>query len=87
MWLHMPPFPNPGNMRDGDGRTPLSWAAERRHEAVINLLLKNGAKVNYLESPYVSTWDDTKKYWPDNAVMGRTDRERGGRQAVAQQRS
>ena len=29
---------------DKDGRTPLSWAVEKGHEAVTKLLLKKGAK-------------------------------------------
>ncbi|KAL1966142.1 hypothetical protein VTN77DRAFT_4890 [Rasamsonia byssochlamydoides] len=31
------------NSRSKDGQTPLSWAAEKRHEAVVKLLLENGA--------------------------------------------
>jgi ankyrin repeat protein len=33
--------------KDGLGRTPLSWAVERGHEAVVKLLLEKEA---YLES-------------------------------------
>jgi ankyrin repeat protein len=33
------------NQRDSNGRTALSWAAERGHEAVVRLLLEKGADV------------------------------------------
>ena len=32
--------------KDKDGRTPLSWAAERRYESVVKLLPENGADIN-----------------------------------------
>jgi hypothetical protein len=33
------------DLKDSYGRTPLSWAAERGHKAVVKLLLENGAKL------------------------------------------
>src|ERR1051326_6737121 len=34
------------DLRDLDGRTPLSWAASRGHENVVRLLVSAGAAVN-----------------------------------------
>jgi ankyrin repeat protein len=31
--------------KDNDGRTPLSWAAGLENEAVVELLLENGAEL------------------------------------------
>ena len=40
--------------KDGNNRTPLSWAIEGGYKAVVELLLKAGAKANYEYSVYVS---------------------------------
>ena len=40
--------------KDKDDWTPLSWAIEGGHEAVVELLLKAGAKANCEYSVYVS---------------------------------
>ncbi|CZR64265.1 related to ankyrin [Phialocephala subalpina] len=46
---------NPPDLKDSYGRTPLSWAAERGHENVVKLLLKQGAEVNSIDSEYGRT--------------------------------
>ena len=40
--------------KDVDNWTPLSWAIEGGHEAVVELLLKAGAKANCEYRAYVS---------------------------------
>jgi ankyrin repeat protein len=43
------------NSKNRDGRTPLSYAAESRHEAVVKLLLKTSkVKVDSKDRPTVS---------------------------------
>ncbi|KAH0533932.1 hypothetical protein FGG08_007454 [Glutinoglossum americanum] len=46
---------NPVNKRDGDGRTPLSWAAENGHEAMVKLLLEKRAELEPSDSKYGQT--------------------------------
>jgi ankyrin repeat protein len=38
------------NFQDNNGRTPLSWAAEKGHEAIVMLLFEKGGKLNSQEN-------------------------------------
>jgi hypothetical protein len=40
------------DLRDSYGRTPLSWAAEKGHEAVAKLLLEKGAELETKDTDY-----------------------------------
>lgn len=42
------------NVKDSYGQTPLSWAIENEHEAVVELLLEKDAKMDYQYTPSVS---------------------------------
>lgn len=35
------------NCKDNNGRTPLSWAVKKGHEAIVKLLLEKGADLNF----------------------------------------
>jgi hypothetical protein len=41
--------------KDIEGRTPLWWAAENEHEAVVKLLLKKGAELESKDKHYSRT--------------------------------
>jgi ankyrin repeat protein len=41
--------------KDSRGRTPLSWAAEKGHEEVMELLLEKGADVESKDTEYGQT--------------------------------
>jgi ankyrin repeat protein len=41
--------------KDKDKRTPLSWAAERGHGAVVKLLVEKGADVKSKDTSYGQT--------------------------------
>ena len=43
------------NSKDSYGRTPLSWAAENGHEAVVKLLLEKGAELETKDKDYGQT--------------------------------
>jgi hypothetical protein len=43
------------NSKDRRGQTPLSWAAENRHEAVVKLLLEKGAEPDSKDTIYGRT--------------------------------
>ena len=41
------------DVKDTYGRTPLSWAAENGHEAVVKLLLEKGAELESKDTSMV----------------------------------
>jgi hypothetical protein len=43
------------DLKDSYGRTPLSWAAEKGHEAVVKLLLEKGAEPETKDTEYGQT--------------------------------
>lgn len=43
------------NSRDQDGQTPLSWAAEKGRESVVQVLLENRAGINSKDNNYGRT--------------------------------
>lgn len=52
------------DVKDGRGRTPLSYAAENGHEAVVKLLLANNADINLPDSD--NPWGLTPLAWAVN---------------------
>lgn len=55
--------------KDEDDRTPLSWAAENGHEAVVKLLLVNNAEVNLKDTLYGKTTLSWAAYGGYDAVV------------------
>lgn len=46
----MPDIRLPIDSKDKESRTPLLWGAQNGHDAIVKLLLKNGAKLESYDS-------------------------------------
>ena len=57
------------NSKDSNGRTSLSWAAKRGHEAVVRLLLEKGAELEAKEDDFGQTPLSLAAGWGHEAVV------------------
>jgi len=68
------------NAQDGDGQTPLHWAASNALNDVVNLLLERGADINARDKYGNTPLQEAKAYWSghDSTEIQELLRQRGG---------